>query len=52
MEGVLVGVTHSDEFVQSLRAIVADLTDECSGSGISLDVAEEGYRWRKIEMMY
>ena len=36
--------------VQSLRAIVADLTDECSGSGISLDVAE-GYRWR-IEMMY
>ena len=29
---------------------MADLTDECSGSDISLDVAE-GYRWR-IEMMY
>lgn len=29
---------------------MADLTDECSGSGISLDIAE-GYRWI-IEMMY
>ena len=36
--------------VQGLRAIVADLTDECSGSGITVEVAE-GYRWR-IEIMY
>ena len=40
----------SSWILQGLRAIVADLTDECSGSDISLDVAE-GYRWR-IEMMY
>ena len=35
---------------QNLRAIIANLTDECSGSGISLDAAE-GYKWR-IELMY
>ena len=33
--------------VQGLRAIVADLTDECSGSGITQAVAEG-----RIEMMY
>ena len=40
----------SSWIVQGLWAIMADLTDECSGSGISLDAAK-GYRWR-IEMMY
>ena len=35
---------------QSLRAIIADLTDECCGSGITLE-AVEGYKWR-IELMY
>lgn len=40
----------SSWIVQGLRAIVADLSDECSGSGITQEVAEV-YRWR-IEMMY
>ena len=35
---------------QNLKAVIADLTDECTGSGITLDAAE-GYRWR-IELMY
>lgn len=36
--------------VQTLRAIIADLNDDCTGSGITLDTAE-GYKWR-IELMY
>lgn len=35
--------------VQNLRAVIADLGDECSGSGIDL-VTAEGYKWR-IELM-
>lgn len=35
---------------QNLKAVIADLTDECSRSGITLDAAE-GYKWR-IELMY
>lgn len=33
-----------------MKAIIADLTDECAGSGITLDTAE-GYKWR-TELMY
>lgn len=36
--------------MQNLRAIVSDLSDECTFTEITLDVAE-GYRWR-IELMY
>ena len=37
--------------VQNLRAIIADLNDDCTGgSGITLDTAE-GYKWR-IKLMY
>ena len=35
---------------QSLRAVIADLSDECCGSGVTLEAAE-GYKWR-IEIMY
>ena len=31
--------------MQNLKAVIADLTDKCSGSGITLDAAE-GYKWR------
>ena len=41
----------SDSWImQNLRAIVADLSDECTITEITIDVAE-GYKWR-IEMMY
>ena len=41
----------SDSWImQNLRAIIADLSDECKFTEITVDVAE-GYRWR-IEMMY
>ena len=37
--------------VQNLRAIIADLNDECSvGTGITLDTVE-GYKWR-VELIY
>ena len=36
--------------VQSLQSVIADLNDECAGSGIALDTTE-GYRWR-IELVY
>ena len=36
--------------MQNLKAVIADLTDECSGSGITLDAAE-GFKWR-IGLMY
>ena len=35
---------------QNLQAVIADLTDECSGSGITVNAAE-GYKWR-VELMY
>ena len=35
---------------QNFIAVIADHTDECSGSSITLDAAE-GYKW-KIELVY
>ena len=47
----LVNSVMSDSWiVQNLRAIIADLSDECTFTEITVDVAE-GYRWR-IEMIY